>query len=375
MGKKYSILFDSYHLYHLPQFEPLIDLLENDGRFEIYHSTSREIKKEEYELTKSVLINKPGKFISGATENERQGKIKDLDLDVFICGWSRYDIQNFVKQKTLVGMIYHGIGIKPSYWRDNHERLDIRFVEGPYRIDQLREKGIKTDLALTGFIKLDGLFQEDVIDVSFLKKRFSIDDNKKTILFAPTFYPSSVEPIGLRLGEYTRDYNLLIKPHLWTTFKNKFADVDHSVQRKLFSDLINKYDHIHLIPPEFYNITPFYMISDLLLTEASSTIYEMLALEKPVIVNRFFKLRLSHRIFKWRLYKRRLNQEMERDISDFCFEANNPDDLPKIIEYAMNNKKIKLKQMHQYKEKMLFKLDGNAAVRARDEILSRLKEN
>ena len=59
----------------------------------------REIKKEEYELTKSVLINKPGKFISGATENERQGKIKDLDLDVFICGWSRYDIQNFVKQK------------------------------------------------------------------------------------------------------------------------------------------------------------------------------------------------------------------------------------------------------------------------------------
>ena len=66
---------------------------------------------------------------------------------------------------------------------------------------------------------------------------------------------------------------------------------------------------------------------------------------------------------------------MERDISDFCFEANNPDDLPKIIEYAMNNKKIKLKQMHQYKEKMLFKLDGNAAVRARDEILSRLKEN
>ena len=47
---------------------------------------------------------------------------------------------------------------------------------------------------------------------------------------------------------------------------------------------------------------------------------------------------------------------MERDISDFCFEANNPDDLPKIIEYAMNNKKIKLKQMHQYKEKMLLNL-------------------
>ena len=34
MGKKYSILFDSYHLYHLPQFEPLIKLLSDDKRFD-----------------------------------------------------------------------------------------------------------------------------------------------------------------------------------------------------------------------------------------------------------------------------------------------------------------------------------------------------
>ena len=44
MGKKFSILFDSFHLYHLPQFEPLIDLLSNDDRFQIYHSTSRQIQ-------------------------------------------------------------------------------------------------------------------------------------------------------------------------------------------------------------------------------------------------------------------------------------------------------------------------------------------
>jgi len=42
-----------------------------------------------------------------------------------------------------------------------------------------------------------------------------------------------------------------------------------------------------------------------LLTEASSTIYEMLACGKPVVVNRFFKLKLSHRLFKNRLYKKR----------------------------------------------------------------------
>ena len=50
MEKPISILFDSYHLYHLPQFEPLIDLLSDDKRFNIYHSTSRDIKNVEHEL-------------------------------------------------------------------------------------------------------------------------------------------------------------------------------------------------------------------------------------------------------------------------------------------------------------------------------------
>ena len=164
----------------------------------------------------------------------------------------------------------------------------------------------------------------------------------------------------------------LIKPHLWTTFKTKFADINHHTQRKIFFDLCEKYDHIHLIPPEWYNIIPFYQLSDLLITEASSTIYEMLALDKPVVVNRFFKLRLSHRVFRKRLYKRRLNEAMEKDILKFCFIANKPRELPEIIAYAFNNVKTKLSAMERYKDKMLYKLDGLAAVRARDNILSRL---
>jgi len=50
MKKTFSILFDSYHLYHLPQFEPLINLLSKDDRFEIFHSTSRTLGIEEFKL-------------------------------------------------------------------------------------------------------------------------------------------------------------------------------------------------------------------------------------------------------------------------------------------------------------------------------------
>jgi len=372
MGKKYSILFDSFHLYHLPQFEPLIDLLAQDERFTIYHSASRKIQKKEYELARSILIDKPGEFISAQNEEEREKKIRDLDLDVFICGWSRYDIDHFVNDKTLVGMAYHGIGIKPSYWRDNHSRLDIRFVEGPYRMDQLREKGIETDLALTGFMKLDYLFQDDKIDSDSLIYQFNLDKRKKTILFAPTFYPSSFELLGTKLGDYTREFNLLIKPHLWTMYMNRFAGINHKKQRDLFNRVADDFDHIHLIPPEMYNITPFYKISDLLITEASSTIYEMLALDKPVLVNRFYKLKLSHRLFKKRLYRARLNEEMEREISDFCFEVKQPSELPYVIEDAIYNLKSKLSVMEEYKKKMLYGLDGNASMRVKDEILARL---
>ena len=260
MDKKYSILFDSFHLYHLPQFEPLIDLLADDERFCIYHSASREIQHNEYELCKSVLTKKPGEFIFAVSEAERKEKIRNLNLDVFVCGWSRYDIEQYVSEKTLVCMAYHGIGIKPSYWRDNHERLDIRFVEGPFRMTQLRQYGIKTELALTGFMKLDNLFRKNKNYTDLMKKKFDLDKTKKTILFAPTFYPSSFELLGKKLGDYTKDYNLIIKPHLWTMYKSNFGGVSHKKQRLLFYELSDEFDHVHFVPPEIYNISPIYYI-------------------------------------------------------------------------------------------------------------------
>ena len=373
MTNEISILFDAYHLYHLPQFDPLIDLLEKDNRFRVYYSTYSKNRKEEIDICSSILKKRPGKFVFDVEEEKRVKKIRDLDLDVFICGWSRYDLDSFVSDKTLVGMIYHGIGIKPSYWRDNHKRLDLRFVEGEYRINQLRNYGIKTDLALTGFIKLDPLFNGSGPDSDQLKKELGLDSSKKTILFAPTFYPSSLEKIGMRLGDYTGEYNVILKPHLWTYFLDIFGEVNLKMQRELISNLIEKFDHIKLLEPEKYNILPYYLIADVLLTEASSTIYEMIALSKPVVVNRFYKLKLSHKLFRNRLYRARLNKEMNQDVESFCFTADNHLDVPYALETALIEKHKNYDSMKKYQTKMLYKLDGCAAVRARDEILERIK--
>ena len=373
MTEKIKILFDSFHLYHLPQFDPVIDLLSKDDRFQIFHSTAAVNKKEERELCLKILATKPGTIIYSDSEQERAKMMKELDLDFFICGWSRYELDEYISEKTLTGMIYHGIGVKPSYWLDNHPRLNIRFVEGIYRMNQLRSHGVDKELVLTGFTKLDPLFSQNPGFDEKLAQSLGLDASKKTILFAPTFYPSSLERFGMKLGEYTKNYNVILKPHMWTYFLDKFGEYNLVPQRNLAYNLAEKFSHIKLLGPDVYNITPYYKISDILLTEASSTIYEMIALEKPVIVNRFYRLKLSHKLFRYRLFKKRLNKEMNKDIANFCFEMNRAKDLPQVLDTAFNENHKRLNIVREYQNKMLYKLDGKASERVRDSILNHFK--
>jgi CDP-glycerol glycerophosphotransferase (TagB/SpsB family) len=101
-------------------------------------------------------------------------------------------------------------------------RLDLRFVEGEYRINQLRENGVSTDLSLTGYIKLDPLFNNESSYFEDKKKLLGLNESKQTILYAPTFYPSSLEKLGMKLGDFTKEYNLIIKPHMWTYYLDSF---------------------------------------------------------------------------------------------------------------------------------------------------------
>ena len=40
MAEKIKILFDSFHLYHLPQFDPVIDLLSKDEDINSYRDNN-----------------------------------------------------------------------------------------------------------------------------------------------------------------------------------------------------------------------------------------------------------------------------------------------------------------------------------------------
>lgn len=368
----FRIVFDAYHLYHLPQFDPVIDLLIKDERFEIFLTTSSETLPDEQNLTKRILQSRNVPCIFSDNEEDRAARIRALNPAVFICGWSRYPLEKYVTGKTLVGMIYHGIGVKPSYWKDNHPRVDVRFVEGPFRMRQLREKGITTDLELTGFTKIDPLFNGQIPDRNTILSGLGLDPDKKTLLYGPTFYPSSFEYFGLKLPEMTKDINLIIKLHQWSYFMEKYSGVNLCRHVKLTAKIHKKYPQVAIIEPEHYNIIDLYQAADVLLTEASSTIYEFMALRRPVIVCDFYKRKLGHRLLPSHIYKHRLDQNMSMNMTNFCYHIKKPKDLSEVLDTSLNKPDPFTEIREKYISDMLYQLDGKASERIRGSLINKL---
>ena len=372
MRKKYKVLFDVYHLYHLPQMEPVARLLIKNPHFDVYFSTSHNVEIAERELTINIFKKNNWKFITGQNESERQNLIKNMNLDVFLCGWSRYPIEKFCDPSTLCCMIYHGIGIKPTYYRDHNQRIDIRFIEGSFREKQLRKYGVESDLELVGFAKLDPLFNGEIGEQSEILEQLNLDVSKKTILYAPTFYPSSFEVFKYKLPEITKDYNLIIKLHQWIYFVRNFGGTNLRSQLKLIKKIKKRFPSVKIIGPEDYNIISLYRAADVLLTEASSTIYEMMALQKHVVICNFYKKKLSHKINEKRIFRRRLDRGMKSDLYDFCYHINSPKELPDILDKCFNKPDPFIDIRNNYINKMLYKLDGKVSERIMDALLKRL---
>ena len=63
---------------------------------------------------------------------------------------------------------------------------------------------------------------------------------------------------------------------------------------------------------------------------------------------------------------------MEKDISNFCYEAKKPAELPETLMCALKNPKTERSILKKHQEEMLYKLDGLASERAKKEIINRL---
>ena len=356
---KIKILFEVYLLYHLPQFEPFYQKIKNDDRFDIYFTTYSNHSKHELDIILNVFTKENKKFIIANTEEERINKLNEMDFDILFIGWARrgYILHLTEENKPFIIMMYHGIGVKSSYYRDHNPLIDVRFVESEYRKNQLIKAGVKTKIYITGFTKLDPLLKNNFFDLDVYRKKYNLNSHIKTILYAPTYYPSSLGKIKEKIAEDTKGYNLIIKLHNYTHYKERYIE-----DLKLAKYITEKYSHVRIIDPEDYNIIPFMKLTDLLITDASSVMFEFLVLDKPQIVFTFYKLIWRHKIFRYWFHKSRIDKKTKR-IQDFCYHLNSPKKLKEVIQDCFNHPEKFSSKRKSVRNQMLYKCDGNASER------------
>ena len=349
-----KVLFETHHLYYWPNFLPIINELKSRKKYKIEVSMPKRSSDIEENLLIKSCDSLELSFISGKTEQIRINKIIKSEYDVIIVG-NVGQLNKIVHTKTCAVMVYHGIGLKQSYYNDIDPRINLRSVEAEERFRRLEKDG-HSNLVLTGFTKLDRLHDLEVINILKMKEEMELDKTKKNILYAPSFYPSSLEKLAPELGLLSKDYNIIIKLHGFSWEQKRYM-----YQSKICTDLDKKFSCIKLLSNTKYDIIPYYRIADLLISDISSTLFEFLPLNRPIIQANCFSLRLKHKIFQSRFWKK---MDVDRMLDlDFAYTISDSSELYSRVQFALDYPdemcSIREKAMRSY----LYKFDGKASFR------------
>lgn len=248
----------------------------------------------------------------------------------------------------------HGIGPKASYYTKSDTPTTVRFVEGEYRTQRLKSMYPNDCFIDVGFCKLDPIIN-NTLEYNSLAK-FGLDPNKKTLLYAPTFYPSSIECFPNNWPEQYSQYNIIIKPHYFSLSKESYK-----AQRKLLEQW-QQFSNVYLAQVDDYSLVPFMAVADILISDASSALFEFAALNKPVVWCDFLKLRWSYRgIFSYR-FKKRMDQDYG-EYADVAVHAKSFNNLQAILEQQLLNPESLEEVRLGLAEKLCGKIDGKASQR------------
>ena len=174
--------------------------------------------------------------------------------------------------------IFHGLAVeKKGHFRIRHY-FDMYLTQGPFfteKFNLLKQKHKSFEVIETGWSKLD-VFGKNKKAFTFEKKELLKQYNAKTILlYAPTFSPklTSAPYLITPFEQLAQDKNFLILIKFHPLMDLKWIEAYRKIASK----------HSNIIFQEDNNIVKFLAISDLMISDTSSAIYEFLLLNKPVI--------------------------------------------------------------------------------------------
>lgn len=350
-----NVCFDVRHLYYLPQFFPVYTFLHSKGdtvTFVCYNSFSA----VEREVINNEAFKKKLSVFWLDDIDAAFDFYQNSDFDWIVFGNS-FKGSSILSNEHKTALMQHGIGPKSCYYDVSNEGMSVRFVEGKYRLEKLQKLFPNGCFIDTGYAKLDPLFNGNEHSISL--ESLGLEPKKKTILYAPTFYPSSIELMPDNLPDLLSDYNLIIKPHQFSLEKNAYVKQKEKLKR------MSLYGNVYVADFYEYNLIPFLGVADIMLSDASSAIFEFLALGKPVIWCDFYKLRWSYRgIFSFRL-KARLSEDMQF-FERLCYKATNPKNIIELLDQSLNEPSDLKKERVAALEALAGRFDGNASKRIVD---------
>lgn len=183
---------------------------------------------------------------------------------------------------AFVANVRHGLigkqGIRRLPQRPSARRFDAVCIGDPMRRAHYRRSNATPgQFWETGYPQLDPLFRRDA------PPALPLDPARPTLIYAPTWNLglSSVEMLGDRLVDLVRarapGLNVVIKPH---PVIGEWRPRWMAMWRRLAATHAN----VLLIEDTHADVVPYLLASDVLLSDASSVIFEFLALDRPIVL-------------------------------------------------------------------------------------------
>jgi CDP-ribitol ribitolphosphotransferase len=248
---------------------------ENHYAFGILAPIKTELKNKGYDVLWYISEKLKHKFpFEEENHTSSIDELKDYKSDViFVPG---NEVPHFLRGIKV--QVFHGLaGEKKGHFRIRHY-FDLYLTQGPLFTKKFKELALKYKnfkVKETGWSKLD-VYATD-LDLYKNEKAVLLKEHQaeNIILYAPTFSPSltSANSLVKELGELAKDKKKLILIKFHDLMDPKTIDLYH----KLASTITN------IVFVTDRNIVKYLLISDLMISDTSSVVYEFILLNKPVI--------------------------------------------------------------------------------------------
>ena len=174
--------------------------------------------------------------------------------------------------------IFHGYAAEKRDQFHIRNYFDIYMTQGPYftqEFEKLQRKYGDFEVLETGWTRQDWIARHRN-DFSEEKAQLLQEHGcERIVLYAPTFSPrlTSLPKIKRALIELVEQKKVLLLIKLHPLTCQEWVDE--------YKELARQYQHI--IFEEDFAVTKYMLMADVMISDTSSTIYEMLLLDKPVI--------------------------------------------------------------------------------------------